>query len=206
MAILVTGVSLASCGGDDSDAKKEAAKRARDQELVKLPYPASSGTRAASMESSYDGARDRTSITLRLHAPPVSGASVSSATLYLTSSHPGTERPPGNPEGSVDGSLVIRCATPGLLAYAGAPGQVLVDGVTTPLREAQGDDGYSSTRATGGAAGYEEIVRFRFPTELVVTGANSDGFTLAFKRLEVRITGAHLADFREFTSTLNPNK
>jgi hypothetical protein len=191
--------------GEPTKAQKAEAKRAKDAGLLALTYPASTGTRPASMEISYDGAADRTIMTVRLTGLRVSGggaASVRGATLYLTSSHEGRVRAADNPEGSVDGSIVVQASTPGILAYSGAPGTVTAAGQTTPLKGPSGKGGgYSSTKTVSGV---DEIVRFRFRTEDLVSGVAAGGLTMTFGTIQVEVSGQNFADLREFVARLNP--
>ncbi len=194
-----------SCGDDKpTKAQKAELKRAQDEQLLALPYPTSTGRQPATMTLSYDDATGRTNATLRLTGLRVSGrraSNVSGATLHLTSSYKGHERAPDNPEGSVDGSIIVQTSAPGVLAFAGPPGTVTADGRITPLKKASGKDGYSSA---DGPSGRDEVVRFRFPTEDVVAAAHSSRVTISFGGIEIELSGAHLTDLREFAARLNP--
>lgn len=209
LAAMLVGIgALGACDGSAAaeKARKDQAKRARDVQLLALPYPATSGLDSKSLSVAYDGARDRTTTTLRLADLKTGGKSaqqIRAATLHLTSSHKGRERASDNPEGSVDGSLTVNSSQAGVLAYSGPPGEIIIAGHAKPLREASGSDHYSSAKAAGGR---EEIVRFRLPTEDLIAAANSSGFTLAFGMVQIEINGASLADFREFASRLNPKR
>jgi hypothetical protein len=194
----------ASCGerGAPSRAEQADARRARDAELLALAYPASSGVQPRTLEVLYDGANDRTTMTLRLTGMRTSGGTpVSAVTLHLTSMHKGRIRPADDPEGSVDGRIVVQTSSPGILAYSGAPGRFIIDGQPTPLREPSGKGGYTSARIPGGA---EESVRFRFPTEQLIAAAQSSSFSLSFGKMEIEVAGQQLADLREFAARLNP--
>lgn len=199
------GAALVSCGkGEPTKAQKAEAKRVKDAALLALPYPASSGVLPRSIEISYDGATDRTSMKLRLSGMRVSGggsANVGGVTLHLTSSHKGRVRPKDDPEGSVDGSLVAEVSSPGMLAYSGVPGNVTADGETTPLKASTDKDGYVSAKATGGR---EEVVRFRFPTKDLVRATAATSVTMSFGTIQIDISGQQLSDLREFAARMNP--
>jgi heat shock protein HslJ len=197
---------LASCGesGAPTKAQQAEAKRAKDAELMALSYPKSTGIQPKTMEITFDGASNRTSMMLRLVDLRVSGdgaRQVSSSVLHLTSSHKGRVRPSDDPEGSVDGSLVAQSSTSGVLAYSGAPGTVTADGQTTPLKGASGKNEYSSTKT---ATGNEEIVGFRFPTKDLITASKASNLSMAFGTIKVELTGQQLEDLREFAARLNP--
>ncbi|MBM4109024.1 MAG: hypothetical protein FJ255_09500 [Phycisphaerae bacterium] len=197
--------ALTACDGSGA-AQKQRARKARDVELLALPYPAPTGAEPGSITTTYDGPRDRTTTTLRLGDLGVSGASprqVAGATLLLTSSHKGRVRAADNPEGSVDGSFSVSTSQPGVLAFSGPPGSVVIGEESRPLRAASGPAPYTSAKATGGR---EETVRFRFPTEDLVAAANADRFALTFGTVRAEVSGPHLADFREFVSGLNPKR
>jgi len=205
-ACIAAIVGLGGCSDDEARAKaaKKAAKAQREGRLLAMEYPRSTGVQPRSMEISYDGAADRTFMTLRLTGMRVGGggaSSVSSATLHLTSNHKGRTRPTDNPEGSVDGGLIVQTSSPGVLAYSGPPGRVTIGGETLPLKDASGKDEYSSTKKGSGA---EEIVRFRFPTEHLISAATSGGFTMSFGTVQLEISGQNLADLREFAARMNP--
>ena len=194
---------LAACGSESERAKaeKKEAKKERDKELLALEYPGSTGTQPRTIEIIYDAAGDRTTMTLRLEGLRAAGSpQVSAATLHMTSSHKGRVRAPDNPEGSADGSLVVQTASPGVLAYSGTPGTVAFDGQSLPLREASGKERYFSAKASGG----REEVRFRLPTEISIAAAKSSGFTLSIGTIRLEVSGAQLADFREFVARMNP--
>jgi hypothetical protein len=206
LTIATSGASVLSCDrtGVPTKAQKDQAKRARDAELLTLGYPASTGVQPKTMEIAYDGATDRTIMTIRLAGLRVSGrgaAGVSSATLHLTSSHKGRVRAVDNPEGSIDGSLIARTSSPGTLAYSGPPGTVTSGGRTTPLKAPSKVEGYTSTRVAGGN---EETVRFRFPTEDMIAAAGTSNLSIAIGTIQVEVSGAQFADFREFVARLNP--
>jgi hypothetical protein len=206
LPLLAAAVLLPACGDSDSAAKaaKASAKKARDAELLKLPYPQSTGALPASITITYDAPLDRTTMTLRLTGLRVSGrssAQVSSATLHLTSSHKGPTRASNNPEGSVDGSLIVQTTSPGILAYSGSPGAAVINGQAHPLREASGKERYTSAKPPERR---EEVVRFRFPTEPLVAAVNAGPVTLTFGAVQLDLSGPQLADLREFTARLNP--
>ena len=48
-------------------------------------------------------------------------------------------------------------------------------------------------------------MRFRFPTEALVAAANAERAMISIGMVQVEITGAPLADFREFAARMNPN-
>jgi hypothetical protein len=201
---LILVASLASCGkGEPSKAERDAAKRAKDQALLALPYPPRSASAPASIRSAYDSANDRTTMTLSLPGlradPPVPG--VAALTLSLTSSFAGRERAPDKPEGSADASLSAVCQSPGALAFSGPPGTLTADGADLPLREASGKNHYNSTPAPGGV---EESVRFRVNTPDLVAAANAQQVALTIGRVRVPITGQALSDLREFAARMNP--
>lgn len=197
---LLGACALASCGDKPTKAQ---AKAAEDARLLALPYPPSSGSQPASLGFMYDDATGRTSMTLHLKGLRAGGrraSNVSAVALHLTSSYKGRERARNNPEGSVDGSLVVRTSAQGVLAYSGPPGMVTAGGRTTPLKGPSGKGAYTPAPSGGG----EEVVRFRFPTEDLVSAVNSDAFTMAFGGIEIELSGAALSDLREFAARLNP--
>jgi hypothetical protein len=204
--LLLAALCLAplSCGrGEPTKAQKDAAKREREAELLILPYPRSSGVQPASMQIAYDGATGRTTMTLRLAGLRIGGPgaqSIRQATLHLTSSYKGQVRDRDNPEGSIDGSLIAAVVTPGTLAFSGAPGSVKVDGHPQPLKKPSEGEPYASARAAGG----EESVRFRIPTEHLIAAVNAGPVSLTIGTIQLEISGQQLADLKEFTARLNP--
>jgi hypothetical protein len=203
--ILLACGALISCGRSDepSNAEKAAAKREKDAELLALTYPRSTGVQPASMQIAYDGATGRTTMTLRLTGMRISGTGsqgVRQPALHLSSSYKGQTRAPDNPEGSVDGSLIATATTPGALAFSGAPGTVTIGSQAMPLKKPSEGEAYTSARA----AGAEESVRFRFPTEHLIAAVNSGPFTMTVGTLQLEISGQNLADLKEFAARLNP--
>lgn len=195
-------LSLMSCSDEPSAADKAEAKRAKDAELIALPYPISAGTLPKSIEVRYDSTADRTIMTLRLSGIRVSGASGSSgSTLELTSSHKGRARAVDNPEGSIDGGFTLRTTSPGAMAYAGAPGKIIVAGASHDLKAPSGSEGY---RSGPGPNGPEEAVRFRIPTEHLIAAINAGELKLTFGTVNLEIDGQHLADLKEFAARLDP--
>lgn len=187
-----------------SKREKDQAKAVKDQELLSLAYPKSSGVLPKSIAISYDPATERSLMTLRVHglrAVGASSASVTSVELHLSSSYKGKVRASDNPEGSVDGRVVARCAVPGLLAFSGAPGTLLVDGQALPFKEPKEGEPYRSIKS---GAGWEEAVAFRFPTKDLIAAANSASPRLTFGALEVEFSNDARADFAEFVARLDP--
>jgi hypothetical protein len=211
VVVLVAVMSLGVAPGCQDErgrakAEKEEAKRARDAELLNLAYPPSSGTIPASMSVNYDAATDRTTITLNFAGLAVqgkAGATASSAALSLTSSHRGRSRAADNPEGSVDGSLVVACSSPGVMAFSGPPGQIVISGVSSALKEPSKLEPYTSTRVEGA---WEEVVRFRVTTESLVQAAGASEVVLEVGSARIGLTSKQIADLREFAARLKPGR
>lgn len=197
-AIIVAAALLVSaCDDTPSKAEKQRAKRVEDAALLELSYP-SAGGQPKTMEIAYDPVAGRTGMRLRLSGLRITGRGAGGgAMLHLTSTFEGRERARDNPEGSVDGALVVQTARSGALAYSGPPGTVTVDGRTTPLREPA--DGAAYLPGVP-----EESVRFRFPTADLVAAATSERVVLTFGTVEVELSDQALADLREFAARLNP--
>ncbi len=205
--VLACAWLAAGCGDADAarKAKKAAEKRAQDAELLAMAYPESSGTQPKSIEIVHDGATDRTTMTLRLEGLRAVAASDGravggAATIHLTSSHKGQTRATDNPEGTIDGSVVIRGVAPGTLAFSGDAGKVSADGREMTLRSA-GKNAYTSVKGPGG---HDETLRFKFATKDLVATATSGSAAFTFGTLRVDLGRAALADLREFAARLNP--
>ncbi|HYE62968.1 MAG TPA: hypothetical protein VD997_13310 [Phycisphaerales bacterium] len=196
---VVMCAGVPACRRDtDERAEKEAAKKARDAELVKLSYPASSGVQPAAMSVTYDGAADRTAITLKWTGLKLSGggaSGVSGATMYLTSSHKGRVRAADKPEGAVDGSFGVQGGT-GVLAFSGAPGRIVVDGNATELKGPAKGDAY--------VGGSEELVRFRVPTEAMIAAASAGSVVFEFATVKVELTPQQIGELRELVARMKP--
>ena len=203
--VLMLGTALwaSSCNRKPqaSKAQKAQAKQAKDHELLALAYPKSTGTQPRTIETTYDGAADRTLMTLRLTDVRLAGSgavNASNAILNLSSSHKGQVRAQDDPEGSIDGSLDIQTKAAGMLAYAGPPGTLTADGKPMPLKEA-------SKKNTGlKSSPGEETVRFKVATKDLVAAANASAVSLTIGTVQVELTPAALADLREFAARLNP--
>jgi len=198
-AMLVVG--LGACKREaDGKAAKEAAKVARDAELLKLEYPKSSGVVPPGMTVSYDGAADRTSIALKWTALKVSGGAGmsggSGGTLYLTSSHKGRVRGADKPEGAIDGSFSLQSGGVGALAFSGAPGRIVVDGAASELKGPAKGEAYVSGR--------EEMVRFRVPTEALIAAAKGGSVGFEFAKVRVELSEAQVGELRELVARMKP--
>lgn len=206
LALTASCVLTASCKEHKgpTKAQKAQAKLTKDQELLALPYPKSSGTLPKSITITYDPATDRSVMTLQLaglRTAGPSGSGVSSITLHLSSSYKGRVRAADNPEGTIDGRAVATCNAPGLLSYAGAPGAIVIGSERRELKAGSGKGGYSSSKA---GAGWEESVTFRVPTADLVAATNAGTFVLSIGSVEIEIANVALADAREFVARLNP--
>jgi hypothetical protein len=195
-AMIVVG--LGACRKDpDGKAAKEAAKSARDAELLKLEYPKSSGVVPPGMTVSYDGAANRTSITLKWTGLKVSGGSgVGGGTMYLTSTHKGRVRGVDKPEGAIDGSFSVQGGGAGALAFSGAPGRIVVDGAVTELKGPAKGDPY--------VGGREEMVRFRVPTEALIAAAGAGSVGFEFAKVKVELTDHQVGELRELVARMRP--
>lgn len=185
-------------------AQKAQAKSEKDQELLALPYPKSSGGLPKSIVITYDAAGDRSTMTwttsnLRVLGP--ASANVASITLHCSSSYKGTSRSADRPEGSVDARVVARCSSPGLLSYAGSPGAILIASESRPLKPASGKGAYSSTKS---GAAWDESVSFRVSTADLVAAANALNATLKIGSVDLEVAGDAMTELREFVARMNP--
>jgi hypothetical protein len=204
---VLAACTLSSCGDSAAAAKaqKAAAKAKKDQGLLALAYPKSSGALPKTVQVRYDPTSDRTQMTLQFTGLRAASGGAGALTLTLTSSHKGKVRASDNPEGSVDASAVATSTSPGALAFAGSPGVIVVDGQPTDLIEPASGGAYLSAPAQGGT---EETVRCRIPTPAVVAAANAatggGGVVLRFGGKEFALSPAQIADLREFAARLDP--
>lgn len=204
IAILaVVACGIASCGDDGASAKasKAAAKQKKDQELLALPYPKSTGTLPRSVQVRYDPTSDRTEMMLQIPGLRALSGGVGPLTLTLTSSHKGRVRGADNPEGSVDASAAAVSGNAGSLAFAGAPGVIVIDGNVIDLVGPSEGSAYMSVPTPGGT---EEVVRCRVPTPAVVAAANGGSVAFRFAGKDFPLSASQVADLREFAARLDP--
>lgn len=204
LAALATALPACKDSRGPSKAQKAQAKLQKEQDLLALPYPKSTGILPKSIAVAYDSATDRSTMTMQLTSLRAAGASsggVGSITLHLSSSYKGTMRANDNPEGSVDARVVARCTSPGLLSFAGDPGAIVLGAERRPFKPASGKGAYVSSKI---GAAWEESVSFRIPTADLVAAANADRFTLTVGGIEFQLIADAKADWREFAARLNP--
>lgn len=201
--LVVIACALAACGESAASEKasKAAAKQKKDQELLALPYPKSTGTLPRSMQVRYDPTGDRTEMTLQFPGLKTASGGVGPLTLTLTSSHKGRVRGADNPEGSIDASAAAVSSNAGSLAFAGAPGVIVIDGNEMELIEPSGGSAYMSVPASGGT---EEVVRCRVPTPAIVAAANGGSVAFRFAGKEFPLSAPQVADLKEFAARLDP--
>jgi hypothetical protein len=188
-----------------AQATKAAAAERKQKAAALYDYPASSGSLPGSITIAYDGAKDRTRMTLALdglNASAPSNYRLGRVGLTLVSEFPGRTRDPERGELSARCTLSVVADSPGALAPSSPPAQITAD--TRALHAyapSATDPGYHSKHRADGA--HESLV-FLVHTRDLITSAKARRVALKAGAVTVSLSPEQLASVREFVARMNP--
>ncbi len=190
-----------STSSDGSAAKPPSTKK---HDYLTLNYPGSTGRTPEGMTSSYDHARDRTKLTLKLSPIRIRSSGnfrASEVELKFTSEYHGTSRPKDIAESSLTGILIARVDSAGVLATSGSPGTFIADAEPIEAKPAsKTKNGYSLSRGSN-----VEAMSFKVDVKDFLKICEAKSVTAKFGLLDIELSPAQIADLRELAARLNPN-